>query len=171
MTVKVWTEKSARKLAEQAALIAIGAHGGDRNKHDGEIYLAHVARVAFGARRQAAGTDVMATVAEAVGWLHDVVEDTVLTLNQVRDMLLEVCQDEVERRMVEAICVAVGLLTKTKGEPNIVYYKRVKTNELATVVKKSDMLDNFRRNHKIVNEADRARMGKKYSEGMDYLNA
>lgn len=171
MTVKVWTEKSARKLAEKAALIAIIAHGGDRNKHDGEIYLGHVARVAFGARRRAVGTDILCSIAEAVGWLHDVVEDTVLTLNQVRDMLLEVCEDETEREMTESIVVAVGLLTKTKGEPNMVYYKRVKTNELATLVKLSDMLDNFRRNHQIVNEADRARMAKKYSEGMDYLNA
>lgn len=145
--------------------IALKAHGGSINKHDGELYLLHVHRVVIGARSQALREGVDPDLAEAVAWCHDVVEDTPWTLTDIRraftveDMLLNT---------VFEIVHAVELLTKDGGS-NEAYYRRIKENKLATVVKRADLQDNFSRNHKIEDPATKARMAAKYSLGMDIL--
>ena len=156
----------APNVVEIARGIALEAHAGDRNKHDGELYLLHVHRVAVLARQEA--PEERRENAEALAWLHDVVEDTSWTLHDVR---VRFNQNLVGGVRVDTIVNALDAITKRKGESNEEYYYRVKANPLATTVKlHADMVDNFRRNHNIKDEATRARMAAKYSLGVDILS-
>lgn len=156
---------SAPRLSAVTRTIAIYSHAGDRNKHDGEIYLLHVSRVAEGARSLSPRYGLDPELAEAVGWLHDVVEDTVTTLANIHETLALTEPG----KTVKEITLAVDLLTKRDLSLED-YYTRIKDSELAVCVKMSDMTDNFRRNHKIVDEAKRLKMAEKYSLGMDILS-
>lgn len=149
-------------INEYASTIAIQHHAGTVNKHDGEIYLAHVARVAYGARRTAQMFNVSEALAEATGWLHDVVEDTSVTVAELTGLMGGYDRSDL-------VVEAVRLLTKTKGEPNEPYYQRIKENPLARCVKLSDLADNFSRNHAITDPDTAIRMARKYSLGMEYL--
>lgn len=157
---------SHMNVVDAARAISLFAHAGDRNKHDGELYLLHVNRVAIGARSRAGMWGVDAAKAEAVAWLHDVVEDTVVSLVMVQEWLIAL---GVDKGVVTEIVLAVDALTKRKGESNFNYYHRVKLNLLARVVKLADLQDNFSRNHLIVDDDTRLRMGLKYSQGMEIL--
>jgi len=152
-------------VVDVAREIALKAHGGSINKHNGELYLLHVNRVAVGARSQAMREGVYLDHAEATAWLHDVVEDTAWDFS---DISLAFDAAGVEFTAKASIIFAVDLLTKTGG-PNKTYYKQIKNNVLATVVKRADMQDNFSRNHKIEDESTRLRMAEKYSLGMEIL--
>jgi (p)ppGpp synthase/HD superfamily hydrolase len=164
----VKTNPAGFSVAEVARLIAIEAHAGDKNKHDQEPYLLHVSRVATFTRRRALmfELDVQETeLAEATAWLHDVVEDTEVIMEQIRNrLILEGFASEADE-----ICTAVDLLTKTKGQDNTDYYNRIRPNIVARVVKLADMHDNFSRNHKIQDEDTRLRMARKYSLGFEIL--
>lgn len=154
-------------LVDVARTIALAAHGGDRNKHDGELYILHVNRVATGTRKTSVGT-AAAELGEAVAWLHDVVEDTPVTLTMIHDILAAY---NFLSMNVASVVSAVDALTKRKGEPNKDYYYRVKNNGwLPTCVKLADLKDNFSRNHMIVDEATKMRMAEKYSLGMWVLS-
>lgn len=155
-------------IADIARQIAIEAHDGTKNKHDGEMYLLHVSRVATFARRRAnmfALTEAQKEQVEAVAWLHDVVEDTDWGLEKINTRLTL----DGFGTVAEEVCSAVGLLTKTQGLHLADYYNRIKPNPVARVVKLADMHDNFRRNHQIQDADTRLRMAKKYSLGMDIL--
>lgn len=146
-------------IVDAAMQIAITAHGGDRNKHDGTIYLLHVARV-WANVRDAGGDEVQ----QAIAWLHDAVEDTSLTYDDIREFL---------GTFPEADRVVQGVrgMTKIKGESNRDYYYRCKENEDSRFVKlRGDIVDNFRRNYLIIDPATRDRMTTKYSLGMDILS-
>lgn len=158
-------------VVEIAQGIALEAHAGDKNKHDGELYLLHVHRVAVLTREYCDSHKMGAdrrVDSVAVAWLHDVVEDTSWTLNDIRTRFQ---QNLVGGNRVDRIVLAVDALTKRTGESNEEYYHRVKANWLARDVKLyADMVDNFRRNHLITDDATRARMAKKYSLGVDILS-
>lgn len=139
-------------LVDRAAAIALQAHNGQVNNHDGEAYILHVHRV-FTMVRDAGLPDRH----QAVAWLHDVLEDTPVT---IRDLA-----EEFDATLTSAVVA----LTKVKGESNEDYYSRVRTNSIATAVKIQDINDNFGRNHTITDEATRLRMQKKYSLGVDML--
>ena len=59
-----------------ARQLSLRAHGPTTNKHDGELYLLHVSRVAFLAAPYG-------SLAEAVAWLHDVVEDCDVSVEEL----------------------------------------------------------------------------------------
>lgn len=152
-------------IEDKAMLIAIEAHGGDRNKHDGEMYLLHVARVVTNVKDAGGGY-----VERAVAWLHDVYEDTPMSLNDIRSCLIGNDYDY-DLSAIDIVINAVDSLSKRSGESNEDYYERVKRNDVARFVKlRGDLVDNFRRNHKIKDEDTKARMAKKYSLGMDILS-
>lgn len=157
-------------VVDHARTIALEAHSGDRNKHDGELYLLHVNRVAILTRTHfhSQGYEPWhVDTAEAIAWLHDVVEDTTLTLNDIRVILVRAA---IDAERVETIVQAVDGLTKRNGESNEEYYHRCRQNFWSREIKlHADMVDNFRRNHKIVDMETRARMAVKYSLGMDIL--
>lgn len=143
-------------LVDQAMLTAIRGHHGQVNHHDGEPYLMHVARV-YVATRDAGLSDTH----QAVAWLHDILEDTPVTISDLRA--------EFPTHGSNSVVVAVVALTKVKGESNEDYYTRVATNEIARAVKLHDLHDNFGRNHLIADEATRLRMAYKYSLGISML--
>jgi (p)ppGpp synthase/HD superfamily hydrolase len=139
---------------DKAIAFALKWHFGHANKHDGEPYVLHLQRVAIAARNAGGSED-----AQAIAWLHDVVEDRGATWPDLVDAGFN-------RNIVEGVL----LLSKT-GEENRVYYERIRDsgNVDAILVKNCDLRDNFRRNHLIEDDAKRLRMGKKYSMGMDIL--
>ena len=156
-------------LASQ--LFAIEHHGGDKNKHDGEIYLKHVARVAFSVVDDAMDngmSDHTIGILESTAWLHDVIEDTSASFTILKNYLSWAKDGSYPWESVSMILNAVDLLTK-RGDSNEDYYHRIAEDSVAKFVKIRDMRDNFRRNHMIEDEATRARMAKKYSLGMDIL--
>lgn len=107
--------------AETARSIAEMAHRGQVDKA-GRPYIEHPAYVA---------ASVDGDAAKAVAWLHDVVEDTPTTLEDLRAAGIS---DEV----VEA----VDLLTHREGTPYIDYVRRIRSNETARAVKLADLRHN-----------------------------
>src|SRR5690625_614212 len=102
-------------LATKARKVAETMHTGQADKA-GRPYITHPQRVA--ARCQGHPEAV------AVGWLHDVVEDTPLTLNDLRSS-----------GFPESVVNAVDAITMRPGEDRATYYSRVATNPLALQVK------------------------------------
>lgn len=113
------------KLLIQARELATQAHRGQVDK-TGHPYIEHPARVATRVQQLAPGDDD----AETVAWLHDVVEDTSVTLH------------EIELRFGPRIAAAVQAITRRPGENPDDYYRRVAQNPLALTVKHADIADN-----------------------------
>ena len=107
---------------ERAVEIAAKAHAGQVDKA-GSPYLLHPLRVMLQMKRD---EDRIAAV------LHDVVEDTVVTLD---DLKLEGFSQE--------ILDAVAALTKAPGETRIDAAHRVAKNPVARRVKLADVADNM----------------------------
>lgn len=116
------------KLIEQARQVARAAHEGQTDKA-GAPYIGHPERVARAAGHAAPAH--LAEQAEAVGWLHDAVEDTGITLDQLRAL-----------GFPEAVTAGVDAMTKRKGESITDYFARVRSDELARIVKAADVDDN-----------------------------
>lgn len=111
---------------ERARMLALEAHAGQVDKA-GHPYIGHVGRVAAAVR----GDDE----AEAVAWLHDVIEDCPAFAGQVQAFPAPL-QD------------AVRLLSRTSATDADTYYARISADPLALKVKLADIADN----------ADEARM-------------
>lgn len=142
-------------LIDRAWQIALDAHGGDRNKHDGELYLLHPHRVAI-LVREAGGDEVL----QAIALMHDVVEDTVWTLSDI----VRAFPDE------PRIPAAIDGLTKREGETKEETLLRCKKNSDSCFVKlRGDIVDNFRRNHLIRDPEKKARLAHKASLGFSIL--
>lgn len=105
-----------------AQTIAVEAHAGQADKA-GHPYITHLARVA----ERVAGDPA----AEAVAWLHDVVEESGASLDELR-----------EAGMPERVVAAVDAMSKRAGEERDGYYARVAANPLALKVKFADLADN-----------------------------
>ncbi len=81
-----------------------------------------------------------------VALLHDVVEDTEVTLVDLENAGFPV-----------QIIEAVGLLTKIKGEDYMEYIRRVKTNPIAKRVKLLDLIHNSDPS-RIINDKEKSRI-------------
>jgi hypothetical protein len=108
---------------EKALQIAAKAHEGQVDK-EGLPYILHPLRVMAG---------VAGLEAQIVALLHDVIEDTPVTAD---DLLRE--------GFGEAIVASVLCVTHRKDEPYADYVVRCKGNEVARRVKLSDLEDNTR---------------------------
>lgn len=108
-------------MLRQAVEIAEKAHAGQTDKA-GVPYIRHPEYVAglVSSERE-----------KTVAYLHDVIEDTAVT----REDLLEVFPNEI----VDAVCV----LTKQPGVSYGCYLERVKADPLARVVKLADLTHNM----------------------------
>lgn len=105
---------------ELAVDVATVAHH-DAVDKSGDPYILHPKRVA----------ERMDTPEEkVVAWLHDVVEDTGVTINTICEMF----GDETAK--------AVNAISRRKGESWSDYLIRVKANPMARAVKISDLIDN-----------------------------
>ena len=135
---------------EDAIILATDAHRGQKDRND-EPYIMHPLRVAA----QLWGYDE-----RMVAVLHDVVEDTEVTLDQLR-----------HAGYPEHIVAAVDAISKKKdaNEPYSSYIRRVKANPLATRVKIADLRDNANlgRLPKVL-ASDLARLDR-YNRALQYL--
>jgi len=107
---------------ETAIALACEAHRGQVDKA-GQPYILHPLRVML--RGQTPAERIVAV-------LHDVVEDTAITLDEL-----------LARGFDPSIVAAVGCLTKQPGESYDAFIDRVTTNPLATRVKLLDITDNL----------------------------
>lgn len=108
------------KDVETAKALAEKLHAGQVDK-SGKPYIDHP-------RRVASRLDTLEE--KVVGWLHDTVEDTGLSLA------------EVERIFGRETAWAVDAITHREDEPWERYLMRVKENPIARQVKISDLIDN-----------------------------
>lgn len=94
----------------------------DQVDKTGHPYIEHPQRVAA----RVAGDELL----EAIAWLHDVVEDTSVSLEDLQELFpVEVTE-------------AVDAITKRPGESRLEYYARVRRNPRARRVKGADIDDN-----------------------------
>lgn len=109
------------QYAPLAMELATQAHRGQLDKA-GQPYINHPRRVA---------ETCTGDLAKAVAWLHDVIEDTPVSADDLR-----------EAGFSAAIVQAVELLTRTKQVPADEYYRLIRSNQLALQVKLADVWDN-----------------------------
>jgi len=92
-----------------------------------------------------------------VALLHDVVEDTEVTEEKIREVFGDPIAD------------AVALLTHKGNEPYKKYLERIKTCPLATKVKIADIRHNLTTLDRIEDDGRRFRMVKKYIDALVFL--
>lgn len=109
------------KLLELAFYLATKAHEGQVDK-GGHPYINHVTRVS---------NNCLDSDSKIVGMLHDIVEDTSYTLNDLLGL-----------GFPDYIVQAVDAMTKRKGESYKDYISRVKSDSIAVKVKLTDLKDN-----------------------------
>ena len=144
-------------IVDKAECLALKAHFNHVNNHDGEPYVLHLQRVYISTRDSG-----LSEVHQAVAWLHDSIEDTAVTFE---DIMTDLGENEITAQII----VGVRGITKIPGVSNQEYYNRVSMNPVAKAVKIHDLHDNFGRNHLIEDETTRLRMAKKYSLGISML--
>jgi HD domain len=136
---------------EKALQIAAKAHEGQKDK-EGLPYILHPLRV----MQRVQGEEAM-----IVGVLHDVIEDTSVTADDLR-----------HAGFSEKVVAAVLLVTHRKDESYADYVVRCKGNDIARRVKLADLEDNSRLDRTILRpqrfEADVARL-RKYVLSYKYL--
>jgi (p)ppGpp synthase/HD superfamily hydrolase len=108
---------------ETAIAVAAAAHMGQVDKN-GDPYILHPVRV------MAAQTS---TEAQIVGVMHDMIEDTDTTFNDVYSFGFD-----------EQIVHALDAITRRDDEDYFDYVKRAAANEIARPVKIADLRDNLR---------------------------
>ena len=108
---------------DEAILVAVKAHFGQRDTA-GTPDILHPLRLMFRQNSEAARIAAV---------LHDVVEDTPVTLEQLRDA-----------GFAEEIVAAVQLLTHDPMDTYDQYIAKLKTNPIARAVKRADLEDNMR---------------------------
>ena len=148
--MKVYNKNMKQSQSEKAYEIAKKAHLGQIDKA-GEDYIKHPEKVA---------SFVKTDEEKAVAYLHDVIEDTELTLEDLR-----------EYGFSEEVLKAVDVITKKKGQDYQTYLNSVKENKLARVVKLADLRHNsdLTRLTKVT-EKDIKRK-EKYQKAIDFLNS
>ena len=141
-------------LMHKAFILASEAHEGQVDKIN-EPYINHPVRVS-----NAVWNETKNELAATVALLHDVVEDTEVTLVDLVGLGFPI-----------AVVHAVNCISKRKGESFKKYYDRVKSNPLATIVKWYDVADNAdpRRLAKVAPDT-RARLKPKYEAALIELS-
>ncbi len=125
---------------EDAILLAAQAHRGQVDKV-GQPYLLHLLRVMFRLEGEQA---------QIVGVLHDLVEDTSYTLDDLRAM-----------GYTEPIVQAVDGLTRRPDETYEQFVERASANPLARRVKRADLEDNMDiRRYESLNDKDLERLNR-----------
>jgi len=107
----------------KALQIAYNAHKGQIRKQSLVPYIVHPIRVA-----NCFNSDDMKTIAV----LHDVVEDTSVTLAQLSRLGFPI-----------GVVSAIDSLSRRKNEQHFKYIKRLKGNEMAVQIKIADIVDNL----------------------------
>ena len=118
----VATCESPPEMLERAIAIAVGAHHGALDK-SGQPYILHPLRVMC----RLTGTDE-----KIVAVLHDVVEDTPWTMEQLR-----------AEGFSDRVLDALDRVTQREGEPYDEFVERSAANPVSRAVKIADIEDNM----------------------------
>ncbi len=116
------SESTFMPTLERALQIAVNAHAGQKDKAGG-AYIFHPIRVMSRCRTPEA---------MIVGLLHDVVEDTSVTFDDLE-----------EEGFSTAVLDALRLLTHDKAVPYETYIEHIQSNPIATEAKLADLEDNM----------------------------
>ena len=127
---------------ELALIMAAEAHFGQVDKL-GQPYILHVIAVV---------NSCETLPQKIVAALHDIVEDTSVTLG------------DLEKHFPAEVVAAVDAITHREDEPREVYLQRVKANPLALAVKKADVAHNMSRLAALEGTEHRSRLAAKYEE-------
>jgi len=132
---------------EKALRVALVAHAG-QTQRNGSPYIFHPIRVMEG---------VKGHQAKCVALLHDVVEDSAMTI------------EDLDKDFTNRIVKAVDLLTKREGQDYQEYIEAIAKNDIARRVKRSDLRDNMDISRlPEVTTKDIERLNK-YKEAYEYL--
>lgn len=135
----------------RAIKLAREAHYGQVDKCGMPFWL-HPYRV--GVACTGYGLDAM-----AVGFLHDVVEDTNITLNKLRDLGFS-----------EIVIESVDAISRREKESYRLYILRVTNNAIAKFVKIADLKDNLRDDRLVINKsAKRIKQKQMYNKYLEIL--
>lgn len=147
LEVHVRRAVTSSAVVQVAQRIAEAAHAGQVDKA-GQPYIDHPRRVAVRLEKGSAPAEAV-----AAGWLHDVLEDTDVTADELR-----------EAGVPEETIAAVEAVTKREGESVEGYAARIKATALALEVKHADLADNSDPERlALLNEATRTRLEGKYA--------
>lgn len=119
-------EPDPEKRSARTAVVRLAyKFHGKQTRRDGKLlYTSHLERV----YKRVAGD----FYAELLAWVHDLLEDTAATV-----------QDLYDAGLPDMVVWAAEAMNHKKGVPYDVYIKRVRTNALAVSVKLPDILDNI----------------------------
>lgn len=117
------TKQSDIEMVAKARACAVKAHAGQKDKAGQDYFKAHVTVVAEGVKGD--------PIAEAVAFLHDTVEDTSVTIEDIRTGFPKEVAD------------AVSALTHSKGISYAEYLWYIQQNSIAVKVKLSDLRSNM----------------------------
>ncbi|MCX5313136.1 HD domain-containing protein [Streptomyces sp. NBC_00154] len=141
------TPRTPLTLTEVEA-IARNAHAGRQDKA-GRPYAEHLAAVADGVRARGGSADQI-----AAAWLHDAVEDDVLSAEWLADAALP--------QQVKDMVLAV---TKRQGEDLAAYTRRILATPGALLIKESDLAHNADPARlAVLDPATRTRLTAKYAQ-------
>ena len=112
-------------------ILAKTAHFGQTRRNGDDYFDTHVTRVANAATVQSSNV-ALAAIHQKVAYLHDVVEDTFVTLDFLREV-----------GVAPTVVEAVDALTRRHGEMYPEYLVRAAANPRARFVKIRDVLDNL----------------------------
>lgn len=137
---------------DDALAVAVEAHRGRWSPApEPEPFILHPVRVMLGVR---SGT------AQIVALLHDVVEDSPVTLRDLADKGFD-----------QSVVDAVDCLTRRSGEPYADYIRRVAANDLAREVKLSDLADNLANNRALPPTSNNLARIERYEQAQRVLRA
>ena len=134
----------------KAFVLAYMAHRGQKDKA-GKPYILHPVNVAM---------RVKGKKRKIVALLHDIVEDTEITLDKLEKMGFD-----------DEIVEAVKAITKVKGEGYGIYLNRVKNNDIAKDVKLADLKHNGDLSRLKVITLNDLKRAKKYAQATLYLTS
>ena len=142
----------AKPDLEAAIALAIRVHRGQvYPSPEREPYVLHPLRVMLA---------VTPGPAQIVAMLHDVVEDTHVTLDNLK-----------QRGYPNLILSAIDALSRRRGESYERYIKRAAANELAKEVKLADLYDNLANNRRLPPTAERRVRILRYQRARKILDA
>jgi (p)ppGpp synthase/HD superfamily hydrolase len=147
-----WRMSQDADLLERAIWLALRAHRGQRYPSpEGEPYVHHLFRVMLAVR---GFRPQMAAV------LHDILEDTQVTLDQLY-----------AARLPEDVVDAVVALTHRAEQTYAQYIEQVAGNTLAREVKLADLADNLANNHRLAKTPDVVARIDRYEQALNRLQA
>lgn len=146
-------------LLDVAIQVAVTAHAGQVDK-SGVPYIFHPLRVMETVRR-GGGDEIILAIAV----MHDVIEDTAVTLDGLRPRLHAATGAEI----AEEVLRGLDAVTKRPGESREAYVQRIIEGGMV-VLKFADIEDNLGRLH-FLEDADQSRLMAKYARDMDQMVA